>query len=405
MSIHANLSLFPATPEQVLQSRKHTATQWAKGLSVEDYIQRDVIMDEYEHAGRGKLTTWVLAPRNDPTTLDFMCSCETFRRTAAVAKSSKDIDAREVRQVTAYAIASVFTPAEKRGKGYARHMMRILHWIVAKRSTLPAFPAEWGTAPDIEVLHSLGFANGHFSVLYSDVGPDFYRQTGPTPGAHDGWTVQGVQTTSKAITPPAVLHKHAPENMRRLAEPDVVALYAHDAGWIKDDLARLAGDTDRVLFSFLPDRGVGAFVIHRTMALTGPPGARHPELPSAQWGIAVLPQGKHTLQDALDVGDPISFVTWTLDLSAGAPRTLVVARLRADEHTLVPILHELMTVAREEKVERVDIWCLPSGLRAIAEEHGWTTMEREDHLSSVMWYGEDRPDEVVWVNNEKFCWC
>ncbi|KAH9852548.1 hypothetical protein C2E23DRAFT_730888 [Lenzites betulinus] len=406
MTNFAKLSLFPATPEQVTESRKRTATQWAKGLSLEDYVQRDVIMDQYEHAAGGKLTTWVLAPRNDSTTLDFMCSCETFRRIAAVAKRSKDIDAREVRQVTAYGIASVFTPASKRGKGYARHMMCLLHWVVAKRSTLPAFPADWGTAPDVTVLRALGLANGHFSVLYSDIGPNFYQDAGPTPGAHDGWVVQGVHTTAKAVKPSALFHKppHGVNvTVQRLAEPDVRALYELDAGWIKDDLARLAGDTDRALFSFLPNHGVGAFVIHRTMTIAGSPGgARRPVLPSTLWGIALLPQGTRTLQDALDVGEPISFVTWTLDLSAGEPRTLVVARLRADEHTMTVILHELMTIAREEKIERVEFWCLPPVLRAIAESRGWTTTERKEHLSAVKWYGEDSPSEVEWVNNEKY---
>ncbi len=93
----ADLSLFPATPEQVLESRIRSAVEWAKSLSLQDYIQRDVIMDKYEHAADGKLITWyavanthktvpttanllprrVLAPRNDSTTIDFMCSCET----------------------------------------------------------------------------------------------------------------------------------------------------------------------------------------------------------------------------------------------------------------------------------------------------------------------------------------
>lgn len=60
----ADLSLFPATPEQVHESRTRTAVQWARGLSLEDYIQRDVIMDKYEHAADGKLITWYAAGRN-----------------------------------------------------------------------------------------------------------------------------------------------------------------------------------------------------------------------------------------------------------------------------------------------------------------------------------------------------
>ncbi|KAI0372039.1 hypothetical protein BV20DRAFT_964740 [Pilatotrama ljubarskyi] len=407
----ADLSLFPATPEQVRRSRENTAAEWAKGLSVDQYVQRDVIMDTHEHAAGGKLITWVLAPRSNPTTLDFMCSCETFRRTAVVAKRAKEVDAREVREVTAYGVASVYTPPRNRHKGYASHMMRLLHWVLAPRSALPpSFPAEWGAPPDVDMLRSLGAANAHFSVLYSDVGKRFYQSVGPTPGANDGWVVKGALETSKMLdpasdptnsgaaspTPPGV-------TIQRLSEDDVIALYDHDAVLIKNDLSRFAGDTDLTLFSFLPDKGVGAFVMRRIMDFKEDMTVVRP---TTQWGFAVLPYGARTLKDALrpDSGAPLSFVTWTLDLRT-SPRTLVVARLRADEHTFPIILDQLLVVAREEKVEKVEFWYLRPELRAIANARGWPTKERAEHLSAVKWYGEEKEDDVEWVYNEKFCWC
>lgn len=53
----ASLSLFPATPEQVLESRKRTFPQWGRGLTLDQYLRRDAAMDVHEHA-KGKLTTW-----------------------------------------------------------------------------------------------------------------------------------------------------------------------------------------------------------------------------------------------------------------------------------------------------------------------------------------------------------
>ncbi|KAI0777765.1 hypothetical protein BD413DRAFT_640527 [Trametes elegans] len=398
-SSFADLSLFPATREQVVEARKRTSVQWAKGDSLEHYLQREVVLEKHGHAADGKHITWVLAPRNDPTTLDFMCSCETYRRTAVVAKRAKQVDAREVREVVAYGVASVFTPEHKRGKGYARHMMRLLHWALAHRSALPSeFPAEWGAPPDPTVLHAAGVANGQFSVLYSDVGREFYHSAGLTPGAHDGWVVKGALETSRLVAD-APEAQHVPEGLSvvRLGEDDVLALYNRDAAWIKDDLSKFAGDTDSTLFSFLPDQGVGAFVFRRLVQFGE---ELKPSLPATHWGFAVLPHGT-ALKDALGQDSPLSFATWTLELKT-SPRALVVSRVRADANTFPIILDQLLAVAREHKLGKVEFWYLRPELRAIANALGWKTGERPDHLSAVKWYGEEKEDELEWVYNEKY---
>ena len=91
---HSLLSLFPATRDQILESRKRTSVQWGRGLTLEQYLQRESRLDTAEHAQGDKFTTWraalltrslprsyksirVLAPRADPATLDFKCACET----------------------------------------------------------------------------------------------------------------------------------------------------------------------------------------------------------------------------------------------------------------------------------------------------------------------------------------
>lgn len=90
----AELSLFPANRQQTIESRRRTHPQWSRGLSMEVYLRRDERLDELEHAKDGRMTTWcvllpffrsiqsdsrsrVLAPRDDPQTLDFLCACET----------------------------------------------------------------------------------------------------------------------------------------------------------------------------------------------------------------------------------------------------------------------------------------------------------------------------------------
>ena len=54
----ADLSLFPATYEQIIESRKRTAVQWSGNMTLEQYLQRDAILDKQEHAADGRFVTW-----------------------------------------------------------------------------------------------------------------------------------------------------------------------------------------------------------------------------------------------------------------------------------------------------------------------------------------------------------
>ena len=97
----------------------------------------------------------------------------SFRRSAVASLRGTST----VSDVTAYGVASVYTPPANRRRGYAQHMMRLVHWLLRPRSpTVDAtFPVEWGAPPDTSMLQKLGMANATFSVLYSDVGRDFYQ--------------------------------------------------------------------------------------------------------------------------------------------------------------------------------------------------------------------------------------
>ena len=55
----ASLSLYRATPEQDLQTRKYTYEEWGKrsGLSFEEYLKMDDSLRQEPHA-KDKLTTW-----------------------------------------------------------------------------------------------------------------------------------------------------------------------------------------------------------------------------------------------------------------------------------------------------------------------------------------------------------
>jgi hypothetical protein len=54
----SQISLFRATPAQIIESRKLSHVEWSQGLSMEAYLERDARLDDLEHAKDGRLTTW-----------------------------------------------------------------------------------------------------------------------------------------------------------------------------------------------------------------------------------------------------------------------------------------------------------------------------------------------------------
>lgn len=88
-----------------------------------------------------------------------------------------------VKQVISYGIASVYTPANHRSKGYARHILQLVHYLIARESLLPVYPETWGPKPDI------GPMDADFSVLYSGIGDKYYAtcRQGDGPSSKPGW--------------------------------------------------------------------------------------------------------------------------------------------------------------------------------------------------------------------------
>jgi hypothetical protein len=54
----SSLSLFPATPEQIVVARRRGFLEWGRGLTQEQYFQWDNILEVLQHASNGKMATW-----------------------------------------------------------------------------------------------------------------------------------------------------------------------------------------------------------------------------------------------------------------------------------------------------------------------------------------------------------
>lgn len=301
-----------------------------------------------------------------------------FRRRGLVVYPASDGSQSEPQEVTCYGVASVFVPPAKRGKGYATHMMRLLHWVLAGRTAeynLPQFPSEWGTPPDEVELAG----NGLFSVLYSDVGGDFYTKLGLTTACSGGWETRDHFSTTWEVPP----HPHTPqadEGWTWLGKKDLDRLWAKDVEQIKRIIATMPTSGSSALVTFLPDQGLGSSNSFRSAL----------RLPSMHnWGIE---------RDDRNIDQP-TYAAWSVDIQL--PRVLLVTRVSATEVTFPSLLEKIQVAARENGITKMEIWNLPEHLLKIAEQLGGKTFEREEHLPAIKWYGKGNTSDIQWVFNEK----
>ncbi|KAK7441743.1 hypothetical protein VKT23_016406 [Stygiomarasmius scandens] len=378
-----SLSLFLATPSQETESRRRTYRVWGNGMTEDEYIQRDEECAQSLCGRDGKFKTWILAPRDDPQTLDFKCSCETFQRTGVVYRGHSSTST----EVPCYSIASVFTPTQHRKKGYARHMMRLLHWVLSPESysSPTTFPKVWGLPPS----HIRGDAQ--FSVLYSDVG-DFYASCGPNP-SEDGWIIRGANSViwnMDQVPDFADLELPSMTNWKWLSESDLQKLILQDS-----NLIQLETPTKTTSFSFLPSGGVEAFQRERQKIFW-----EKENPPIEKWGVIYEPES--------DICPTTAFATWMFELKPSAPRALIVTRFRIDPANDVQIrelFRLVLKTAKYHNVAKVEIWDVPNTIIEALTCLGGQSVEREEHLPAFKWYGPEKTEDIAWLHNEKFAWC
>lgn len=289
-------------------------------------------------------------------------------------------------EVTGFGIASVFTPHDNRGQGYARHMMRLLHWVLASHSSLPPFPKAFGEPP-------AEWNHGKFSVLYSDIGPSFYLQCGPGEKELDGWKTRDEIST---IWDMDTVHQWM-DKVDLTVEEDqwdwldlsgAQKTWEEDEDYMKQDLVVSAKSTGHASCMFLPGNGVAAYQCRRTISFAQ---VRPQYQRLNKWGIRI--------SDASKEADKLHFVTWSFDLEP-THTTLVVTRLRTDAATFPSLLYKLAKAAKMLEVQQVEIWNLPMHLKGVATELSGQTLKREEHLPGIRVYG-DEGAQVDWIFNEK----
>lgn len=281
--------------------------------------------------------------------------------------------------MTGYVVSGVYVRPHLQRNGYGRHMIRLMHHVLAPPSSLPAFPEAWGAPP----LKSLGDAA--LSALYSDVG-DFYASCGPSP-SEVGWKATDRRSTTWRVSgqTPSLSTQ---EGIRLLDDKGLKDILAQDEVLILQELQHgLTGDRTR--FTFLPADGPLNFQI-QLFKLS--PNAR--PFSASHWPPTAFGA------QAVSLDSPqLAFAAWTFEVHP-APMRLIITRMRCDENSLAKLVNAALDIAVQTGMEQVEVWNLPKELVNAASRLGGITCEREDHWPAVKWYGSPS-EEVEWINNEK----
>jgi hypothetical protein len=318
-----------------------------------------------------------------------LCGCETFRKRALISRSGK------VQEVVCHGVGSVFCPREYRRRGYAHRMM----YEVGKKLKT------WQEG-------------ALFSVLFSDIGKEFYSLNGWEP------------FNSSHITVPASSSAPTAANL-----PEARPLYAEDLA----ELCRIDEQLLRKSMQHVPP-------LHSSKVFV----AIIPEITTIRWHHARedfvacelygrVPKIKGAIVDGNGPGKRV-WCYWTRmwyneNPAASHGNTLHVLRLVVEEYGALdwerpstdeedrmkckyaPAIAALLRLAQREaaawKMEEVEVWnptvVTVEAVRMLKPKARVVDRESES-IASLRWYGEAPQkggrvtDFVDWIGNEKYGW-
>lgn len=267
-----------------------------------------------------------------------------------------------------YTIAAVFCPEENRGKGYARQMLKLVHYAVGDPAGLPPWPGAWG-APLAESL-----ADAKFSVLYSAIGDTFYGtcRIGDGPASRVGWVEhpQDTRTWTIQVQPGSAIVNDG--LWEWLGRGDTVKLEEELAQRFREDLPK-QGDPSKTRVAILPG-GMMDYQIWRFLEMW-------PDFASPRFGCILPP----------DANGRRPLFTYTAVASGpDAPQTLEIM------HVQQPVPWKAIRAAAvHHGADKVKIWTDFDGWD---KEEGGVSVEKNEDCPSIAEYGLGSVD---WQFNDK----
>ncbi|OAA60812.1 Acyl-CoA N-acyltransferase [Cordyceps fumosorosea ARSEF 2679] len=366
-----------ASPDEQREACRATHPSWGPGLSLQQYLDREMDLLTTALARDGGLTPWILTDSSDSSApRRILASCDTIRKRAVVARPDGTLT-----DVTAYGVASVFTAPPCRSRGYAGRMMALLGEELARRDPAAAF-----------------------SVLWSDIGPTFYakHQWVPIGNSHLELPV--------AASPP----RSTPAGITELGDAHLPELAARDEQLLRAELSK-PGSSAKTRVAVLPDISTLKWHCRREAHMLRGHLGRDPDVHGALytppgdggaarrvWGLWV--RSRYGGGE----GEPVVTILHFL-------RLVVEDGAATRDEELAVALEGIMAVARREAADAdcrsVALWNPPARVLAAFRGQrlaplGGEVVERDtDSLASLRWFGQGSVDDIEWVANEKFAWC
>lgn len=350
------------------------SAEWRGALTIPQFKEERAHLRTVPLAKDNGMTEWVLVDKHSlPGQRPVLASCRTLRKRSLTSDPDGNVS-----EFITHGVNAVYCRREYRRRGYASRMLQQLGEILPK----------WQT----------GERKCIASVLYSDIGGDFYARLGwhPVLSHHIAFD----STTTRpcdAATP--------------LFAGDLEAVCDMDERLVRESLAR-PSHSSKMRFAILPD--VDHMRWHHAKEEFACPRlfGRAPEVKGAmagQPGKRVWAIWTHRFYEFPGTSGRNVLYILRLVLEARLPDA---ARQDADVEiqNLKLVLEAARAEAAEWDIPQVQLWDPSPVVAGWVEKTGIThraVNRTGDSLACLRWYGggSEKGDAVEWVYNEKYAWC
>ncbi|TFB00521.1 Lysine acetyltransferase [Trichoderma ghanense] len=381
-STSPTITLTNPTPQERTRTWLYNQTEWGNSLTVPAYLEREEYLLSIPLARNGGITNWILtdsaSPLQDGGERPVLAACETLRKRALVRDPAAADGA--VRDVWAYGVASVFTNKAFRGRGYAGKMMELLRGYMAGQHRETGEPA--------------------FSVLFSDIGKQFYAKHGWIP-------LENTQIEYRVRENPP--EPDPSSNVTLLGEEHLAQLAERDEELLRKEIAKPnSADPSKVRVAVIPDLDALQWHFYRESFICNAAFGRKPSVHGALYTSPSTGSRVWAWFERNHYGGPekpeknlLSFLRFVIEDESISDAELSEA--------VVGIFRVAEKEAKDWKCSKVEIWNPNARVRKVAEaatEFQTTFVVRQDkNLASLNWFGEGSTEDLDWVANERFEWC